>query len=158
MVSPLTLSPGIPGGVNQLHYSCSWQNIVPDALSRPDPTGKVPNNPALFLATGRIISSSPDLSSSNPPWSISEKPALFLATGRTSSSSTLVPAPGGVQPVKQVLQEFDVSSLSRFQAACSSVQEMKTNPSLSVIVHPLRTGDILCDISTGSLRPLVPLH
>ena len=84
------------------------ENVVPDALSRPDLTGKVPNNPALFLATSRIISSSPDLSSSNPAWSIPE--------------------------------------------------EMKLNPSLSVIVHPMKTGDIFCDISTSSLCPLVPLQ
>ena len=32
------------------------------------------------------------------------------------------------------------------------------NPSLTVISHALGTSDIFCDISTGSLRPLVPLQ
>ena len=34
---------------------------------------------------------------------------------------------------------------------------MKSNPSF-LVVHPLRSGEILRDISTGSLRPLVPLQ
>ena len=35
---------------------------------------------------------------------------------------------------------------------------MKLNPSLTVISHALGTSDIFCDISTGSLRPLIPLQ
>ena len=35
---------------------------------------------------------------------------------------------------------------------------MKSNPSLTVIAHPVGSSYILCDISAGSLRPLVPLQ
>ena len=35
---------------------------------------------------------------------------------------------------------------------------MKLNPSLTVISHSVGTSDIFCDISTGSLRPLVPIQ
>ena len=38
------------------------------------------------------------------------------------------------------------------------MQEMKLNPSLTVISHSVGTSDIFCDISTGSLRPLVPIQ
>ena len=41
---------------------------------------------------------------------------------------------------------------------CPSLQEMKVNPSPTVISHSIGNNDILCDISTGSLRPLVPLQ
>ena len=75
-------------------------------------------------------------------------PTMFLTSKKRDFTSALVP----------VLHKLDASSLSGFQIACSSVQEMKSNPSLSVIVHPLSSGEILCDISTGSLCPLVPLQ
>ena len=48
--------------------------------------------------------------------------------------------------------------MSKFQTICSSEQEMKVNPSLTVISHSVGASDIFCDISTGSLRPLVPLQ
>ena len=73
------------------------------------------------------------------------------------STSALVPAPGGDYSSKPVLYDLDASSLSKFQTICSSVQEMKLNPSLTVISHSVGASDIFCDISTGSLRPLVPL-
>ena len=55
--------------------------------------------------------------------------------------------------MNQFFDGLDASSLSRFQIACSSVQEMKLNPSLSVIVHPLSSGEVLCDISTVLFAP-----
>ena len=70
------------------------------------------------------------------------------------STSALVPAPGG----DNSLYDLDGSSLAKFQTMCSSVQETKVNPSLTVISHSIRNNDILCNISTGSLRPLVPLQ
>jgi hypothetical protein len=85
-------------------------------------------------------------------------PTVFLASDKKGFTSALVPAPGGDPSSEPVFNGLDASSLSRFQIACSSVQEMKSNPSLSVIVHPLSSGEVLCDISTGSLRPLVPLQ
>ena len=70
------------------------------------------------------------------------------------STSALVPAPGG----DNSFYDLDGSSLAKFQTMCSSVQETKVNPSLTVISHSIGNNDILCDISTGSLRPLVPLQ
>ena len=77
---------------------------------------------------------------------------------KKDSTSVLVPAPGGDLFSEQMLHSLDVSSLASFQTACSSVQEMKLNPSLTVIAHPVGSSYILCDVSTGSLRPLVPLQ
>ena len=77
---------------------------------------------------------------------------------KKDSTSALVPAPGGDLLSDQVIHSLDVSSLSKFQTICSSVQEMKLNPSLTAIAHPVGSSYILCDVSTGSLRPLVPLQ
>ena len=52
-------------------------------------------------------------------------------------TSALVPAPGRDLLSEPVLQGLDASSLSKIQTTCSSVQEMKANPSLSVIAHPV---------------------
>jgi len=186
------------------------ENVVPDALSRPDPARKspdvcipssapdlttapvcsVPGKPALFPTTGgfpKVIPVHPSCSVPgkpalfpttgrfpkvipvHPSCSVPGKPALFPTTGRfpnvnmfrsqavKDSSSALVSAPGGDPLVDPFLQELEVSSLSKLQASCASVQEMKSSSSLSVIIHPLKTGNIFCDISTGSLRPLVPV-
>ena len=158
-------------------------NVVPDALSRPDPAGKIPDESTLFSAPDSVPACSvpgkstlflatsgfPPVHPVHPTCSVPGKSALFQATGGfprvkpiilhsvKDSSSALVSAPGGDPLVDPILQELDGSSLSRFQNSCSSVQEMKSNPSLSVIIHPMKTGDIFCDISTGSLRPLVPV-
>ena len=85
-------------------------------------------------------------------------PTVFLTSDKKDFTSALVPAPGRDPSSDSVFNGLDVSSLSRFQIACSSIQEMKSNPSLSVIIHPLSSGEVLCDISTGFLRPLVPLQ
>ena len=53
---------------------------------------------------------------------------------------------------------FDISLLPPLQVSCPSVQEMKVSPSLSVVSVPLGAESLLCDSSTGSLRPLVPLQ
>ena len=96
---------------------------------------------SLFLTMGRVPETS----------------ALFKTMGRATALA-LVLTMDGVPLAEPVFPGFDVTSLSRLQESCSSVQEMRTNPSLSVISNPLKTGNILCDISTGSLSPLVPLQ
>ena len=48
---------------------------------------------------------------------------------KKDSTSVLVPASGGDLFSEQMLHSLDVSSLASFQTACSSVQEMKLNPS-----------------------------
>ena len=42
---------------------------------------------------------------------------------KKDSTSALVPAPGGDLLTDQVIHSLDVSSLSKFQTICSSVQE-----------------------------------
>ena len=84
------------------------------------------SSPALFLARCRAHSSN-----------------QFLLSEKTDSTSALVPAPGRDLLSEPVLQGLDASSLSKIQTTCSSVQEMKTNPSLSVIAHPMGSKNSL---------------
>ena len=51
---------------------------------------------------------------------------------------------------------FDFNSLPALQSACPSVQSMISNPSLSVVSVPFLRSFVLCDVSSGSPRPLVP--
>ena len=53
---------------------------------------------------------------------------------------------------------FDFSLLPPLQLFCTSVQEMKLSSSLSVVNVPLGARSLLCDSSTDSLCPLVPLQ
>ena len=52
---------------------------------------------------------------------------------------------------------FNFSEILSLQKTCSSVQAMKNLPSLSIVNIDLDSKDVLiCDNSTGKLRPLVP--
>jgi len=52
--------------------------------------------------------------------------------------------------------DFDFSQVLLLQKTCPSVQVMKKLPSLSIVKVTLDSGDLICDSSTGFLRPLVP--
>ena len=51
---------------------------------------------------------------------------------------------------------FDFSRIVILQKTCPSIQVMRELPSLSIVNVTLESGDLICDSSTGSLRPLVP--
>ena len=51
---------------------------------------------------------------------------------------------------------FDFSGLPPLQPSCPSVQSMLTNPSLQVLPFPYSDSTVLCDVSTGSVPPIVP--
>ena len=51
---------------------------------------------------------------------------------------------------------FDFFVLPPLQLSCPSVQSMLTNPPLQVLPFPYSDSTVLCDVSTGSIRPLVP--
>ena len=58
-------------------------------------------------------------------------------------------------------QDFSVPGLDFFQIlllqkTCPSIQVMRSLPLLSIVNVTLDSGDLICDDSTGSLRPLVP--
>ena len=80
-------------------------------------------------------------------------PAPTLAPVSSPSASLVSPfTPSSQVPV------FDFSLLPPLQLSCPSVWEIKLSPSLLVVAVPLRVRSLLCDSSTGSLRPLVPLQ
>ena len=131
---------------------CSRSNPAPSSVQSP-PQPIMPHAFPIPGALPPVVSEVSEVSEV-----LNSYPTMFLTSKKRDFTSALVPAPGGDPSSESVLHKLDASSLSRFQIACSSVQEMKSNPSLSVIVHPLSSGEILCDISTGSLCPLVPLQ
>ena len=51
---------------------------------------------------------------------------------------------------------FDFSHILLLQKTCPSIEVMRSLPSLSKVNVTLDSGDLICDDSTGSLRPLVP--
>ena len=90
----------------------------------------------------------------------SPSPVLSPSTSALVPLSTLIqlsPAPSPPSSDKPVIPGLDVSLLSLLQLTCPSFSEMCSSPTLSVVSIPLRARVLLCDSSTGSLRPLVPL-
>ena len=53
---------------------------------------------------------------------------------------------------------FNFSALPALRAACSSVQSMISNPSLSFVSVPFRQSSVLCKMSSGSPCPLEVLR
>ena len=51
---------------------------------------------------------------------------------------------------------FDFSALPPLQPSCPSVQSMLSNPALQELPFPYSNSTVLCDVSAGSVRPLVP--
>ena len=126
---------------------CSNLNPAPNSFQSPSK----PVKPHTFPTPGSLppvvseVSETTEVSSSFP--------TVFLTSDKKGFTSALVPAPVGDPSSEPVFDGLDASSLSKFQIACSSVQEIKLNPSLSVIVHPLSSGEVLCDISTVLFAP-----
>ena len=56
-----------------------------------------------------------------------------------------------------MISGFDVSLLPPLQLTCLSDSEMCSSPTLSLVSVPLGARVLLCDSSTSSLSPLVPL-
>ena len=57
-----------------------------------------------------------------------------------------------------VLSSYDFSCFSTLQLTCPSVSEMKSSTSLTLVSIPFRESSYLCDVSLGSLHPLIPLE
>ena len=85
----------------------------------------------------------------------SSKPA---STSYKSISASCKPVLDSSPPNTQdfSIPNFDFSMISSSQQSCPSMTPMKNSPSLSVISVPHNSGSLLCDNSTGTLRPLVP--
>ena len=58
--------------------------------------------------------------------------------------------------VQLLTLEFEFSALSLLQLSCPSVQAMLANTSLQVLPIPYRNSTVLCDVSSTSIRHLVP--
>ena len=75
-----------------------------------------------------------------------------------SAPSLLSPALSLSSSDAPVISGFDISLIPSLQLTCPSVSEMCSSPTLSMVSVSLRAGVLLCDSSTGSLSPLVPLQ
>ena len=79
--------------------------------------------------------------------------AVSVVSDSSPSSSTTV-HPSSDQDF--AVPGFDFFKFLSFQQSCASVTAMKNSSTLSVVTVKLSDGDLLCDKSTESLRPLVP--
>ena len=82
-------------------YVPGKENVVPDALPRPDPATIIPKKSALFPATGRMSEKSALFPATGR---MSEKSALFQTTGRVSEKSALFQTTGRVSEKSALFQ------------------------------------------------------
>ena len=96
-----------------------------------------------------------------------------VADALSRTSTVLVPVPGPTAsclvslPPSTVpppilsdpaLSSYDFRFFSTLQLICSSVSEMSSSLSLSLVSVPLEESSLLCDVYSGSLPTVVPLE
>jgi hypothetical protein len=108
--------------------------VVADALSRPP----VPPSPSLAAACVKAPSGSQ---------------AATRREGRSnSSSSSAVASVVAHAP----LGDVDYAAMAAAQGSCPEVQKVAASPALQVWRVQIHGADVLCDVTTGVARPLVP--
>ena len=140
------------------------ENTVADALSRPVSSSAPSPNPKPEPVLTPVSSSAPSphlkpepVLTPQPVPSALPSAAVLPKSPQPLSvpcSSVLDPAPSPAPNFSDI--NFDISQISPLQQSCPSVAAMKTSTSLSLVSVPISSGSLLCDDSTGVLRPLVP--
>ena len=110
------------------------ENVVADALSRPDP----PPVPEPLHPTDVLMSKVSEVSE------VSEQ----MVSSLPSPSPTLSPPP----PVSGISYQ----EMSTLQQSCPKVQALLSSSALTIVSVPVSGSVLWCDSSTGILRPLVP--
>ena len=115
------------------------ENVVADALSRPDPD--------------KLLNPSP-----SPPIPIIPLPDVGLVSEVSDQRMFYLPPTPTLPPLTPPLAPgISYSEMSTLQKSCPKVQILRQTPSLSIVSVPVSGhSELLCDISTGIHRPLVP--
>ena len=110
-----------------------------DALSRPDPD--------------KLLNPSP-----SPPIPIDPRPDVGLVSEVSDQRMIyLPPTPTLPPPTPPLAPGISYSEMSTLQQSCPKIQNLRQSPSLSIVSVPISgSSELLCDISTGIHRPLVP--
>jgi hypothetical protein len=103
-------------------------NLVADALSRPSPSLPGPGSAAV-------------------------KPASVKApSGSLAATAAAGPAPSNDERFLPV----DFAAMAASQLTCPDTQRTASSPTLKVEKYPIQGTTLLCDVSSGTVRPLVP--
>ena len=81
--------------------------------------------------------------------------ALSRPSSSPSSSRPLADPPGLIAGACPPPAVIDWRGVATMQSACSEVQAMATASSLHVVQRHHEGADLLCDVSTGHVRPLI---
>ena len=87
-------------------------------------------------------------------------PSAVPVPGPTAFSLVAPPTSTVPPPVLSdpALSSYVILRFSALQLTCPSVSEMSSSPPFSLVFIPFRESPLHCDISLGSLCPLVPLE
>ena len=75
-----------------------------------------------------------------------------------SSSMPLADPPGLITGASPFLVVIDCSAVAARQATCTSFQSTAASSSFQVEAHIQDGVQLLCDISTGHIQPLIPVE
>ena len=136
-----------------------------DALSRPVSPSSAPileSNLSLISPSPVKASSAPKPSSFSPqPAPSSFSPEVYPADDRVPEVSVVtdpvmnsVPLAPALPPIVPGVSYIQMSSL---QQSCTKIQQLRQSSALKIVSVPVSNSqELLCDVSTGIHRPLVP--
>ena len=128
---------------------------------RPAPVSPSPLQPslpfhALVSPTLQPSVSSYAVPNPSPPRGLASEVSAVSAVSAVSDSLPSSPSINQLNSQDFSVPGFDFSHILLLQKTCPSIEVMRSLPSLSKVNVTLDSGDLICDDSTGSLRPLVP--
>ncbi len=128
---------------SDIQHIAGTDNVVADTLSRP-PGG----------ATAGSVSESPPRGPDCADRGGKVKTKLSTSSGGLRSSVEALPE---VNAVRATTEAIDYAALAAHQAACPLTHRAASSTSLQIEKRVVGGVELLCDVSRGGVRPLVPL-
>jgi hypothetical protein len=128
---------------SDIQHISSSDNVVADTLSRP-PGGAAAGSGSVSTPRGTVRADQGD----------KDKIKLSTSSGGVRSSVEALPE---VNAVRAATAAVDYAALAAHQGACSLTQRAASSTSLQVEKRVVGGVEVLCDVSRGGVRPLVPL-
>jgi len=139
---------------SDIRHVAGAANQVADTLSRPPSSGGGVESPP----RGPVRACRGDNAEANLSTSSGGLSSTVEALDIAGPDSCLIAAASSPVPVGVDAASIDFAAIAAAQRGCAATQQALLTPSLNVKTFEVEGVPLLCDTSTGSVRPLVPVQ